>query len=68
MKDMRKEQQLLFQPFLLSTVESNDVCLLRMTCGYCANVELGVVIDVSAGELRSTEVRKVSLSLVVSGL
>lgn len=66
--DTRKEQQLLFLPFSLSTKESNDVCLLRRTCGHCANVEPGGVINVSAGELRSAEVRKVNFSLAVSGL
>lgn len=60
----RKEQQLLFQPLSLS----NDVCLLRRTCGHCANVEQGGVMNVSAGELRSKEVKKVNLSLAVSGL
>lgn len=65
---MRKERQLLFQPFSLSTIKSNDVCLMRRTCGHCANVEPGGVMNVSAGEFRSTEVRKVNLSLVVSGL
>lgn len=59
----RKEQQLLFQPLSLS----NDVCLLRRTCGHCANVEQGGVMNVSAGELRSKEVKKVNLSLAVSG-
>ena len=64
--DTRKEKQLLF---LLSSIESNNVCLLRRrTCGHCANVEPGGVMNVSAGESRSTEVRKVNLSLVVSGL
>lgn len=64
-----EEQQLLFQTFsLFSTIDSNDVCLWRRTCGHCANVEPGGVMNVSAGELWSTEVRKVNLSLVVSGL
>lgn len=66
--DRRKEQQLLFQPFSLSTKESNDVCLLRRTRGHCANVEPGGVMNVSAGELQSTEVRGVNLSSAVSGL
>lgn len=66
--DTRTERQLLFQPFSLSTIESNDVCLMRKTCGHCANVEPGGVMNVSAGELRTTEVIKVNLSLVVSGL
>lgn len=62
-----KGEPLLIQPFSLSTSESNDVCLLRRICGHCANIEAGGVMNVSAWELRSTEVRKVSLSLVVSG-
>lgn len=66
--DMRKEQQLLFQPSSLSTIASNDAILLRRTRGHCGNVEPGGVMNVSAGELWSTEVRKVNLSLVVSGL
>lgn len=66
--DTRTELQLLFQPFSLCTVDSNDVCLLRRTCRHCANVEPGGVMNVSAGESRSKEVRKVNLSLVVSAL
>lgn len=61
----RQPQQLLFQPFC---VESYDVSLLRTPCGYCANVAPRGVMNVSAGELRSTQVRKVNLSLAVSGL
>ena len=60
--DKRKEQQLLFQTFSPSNIESNDVCVLRMARGHCANVEQGGVMNVSAGELRGKEVRKGILS------
>lgn len=64
--DTRKEQQLLFQPFCVH--HRHEVCLLRRTRGHCANVAPRGVMNVSAGELWSTEVRKVNLSLVFSGL
>lgn len=65
---MRREQQLLSQSSSLSTTELNDVCLLRMTRGHCTHVGPGGVMNVSAGELRSIEVKKVNLSLVFSAL
>lgn len=66
--DTRKEQQLLSLSSSVSTIEPNDVCLLRMTRGHCAYVGPGGVMNVSAGELRSIEVKKVNLSLVASAL
>lgn len=47
---------------IVSTILFNDQCLLRRTCGHCATLEPGGVMDVSGGELRSTKVRKINLS------